>query len=93
MKQSVHLGFLKAVCCPLGMSNGTLDMAVKMRLFILWRLQDELLGGHAAVVFSEMSEKAVMRWNEQTSIVFPLTLTLRAAQAACTSAGPPTPSA
>jgi hypothetical protein len=39
------------------MLNGTLDMAVKMRLCILRRLQDELLGGYAAVVFTEMSEK------------------------------------
>jgi hypothetical protein len=40
------------------MSNGTLDMAVKMRLCILRRLQDELLGGYAAVVFAEISEKS-----------------------------------
>jgi len=78
MKQSVHLGFLKAVCCPLGMSNRNLGYGRQDETFILRRLQDELLGGHAAVVFSEMSEKAVMRWNEQTSIVFPLTLTPRA---------------
>jgi len=53
---------------PLGMLNGALDTAVKMRLFFfLRRPQVELSGRHAAVVFTEMSEKAVMYWNERNS--------------------------
>lgn len=30
--------------------------------FSLWRLQDGLFVGHAAMAFTEMSEEAVVRW-------------------------------
>ena len=36
-----------------------------MAMLSFWCLQDGMGGGHVAVAFTEMSEKAVIRWIEQ----------------------------
>ena len=38
--------------------------------FSLWRLQDGLFIGHAAMVFTKMSEEAMVRWSGEDRTAF-----------------------
>jgi hypothetical protein len=66
INQFIHPEVLETFPMPIGYAEQNLGYGCQDGATLsFWRLQDGMGGGHPAMVLTEMSEEAMIRWNQE----------------------------